>query len=219
VGAVTLSSCGRDRTGGPAGDPATIVARAPAASLAADEVRLVAQARDAVLDATVRLRLGTGVGTLQVPTSAGREELRLDYSFGYSDAGPVASSKRDAPPELVGPGAQPGNPLVALDLLRGATQIRTIGGEGIRGASTLHYSLVVSPERAVLATPSEHQAFLRSGLERSHAVAIPADVWIDSQFRVRRLQLGNDLGARTTTTDARGIPFVTTLDLFDYSSA
>jgi len=59
---------------------------------------------------------------------------------------------------------------------------------------------------------------LQEGLARIGAVAIPGDVWIDSTYRVRRVQFGNDLGARTTTTDVRGIPFVTTIDFFDYST-
>lgn len=200
------------------GDPATVVGRAPAASLAATEVHLVAQARDAVLDAVVDLQRGTAKGTLQVPTSAGREDLRLDYTSAYAGKAPAATPARGGPTELIGAAAQPGNPIVALDLLRGASHVITVGGEGIRGASTLHYSFVVNPERAIQAAPPERRSFLRAGLALSGAIAIPADVWIDSQFRVRRLQFGNDLGARTTTTDVRGIPFVTTLDLFDYTS-
>lgn len=218
---VGAASCGSDRSGGPKGAPTDVVRRATDATIRAGSAQFIAQSQNTVLDGVLDLATGAGRGRLHTPgeSPANPVSVPLAYDHAYDGTGVTAASGAllTGPRQLIGLGVVPGNPLVALDLLRGATSVDSIGGAAMRGVSTIHYELVVNPERAVAAAPADRRAALSEGLTRIAAVAIPAEVWIDSANRVRRIQLGDDLARRTFKFDSRGIPFVTTIDFFDFS--
>jgi len=138
-----------------------------------------------------------GQGWLSVAPGGNGRWLSGDLGTLARDTG-----RRIAPLDglLVRPGA-------GLDLafLRGAENVLPYGGEEVRGTSTLRYSFVVDLAAAIAATPVTETSAL--GALRTAAVAIgpvrfPADVWLDSAGRVRRIQLATDPKLRTTTTAA-----------------
>ena len=209
--AVGIVACGNDESDVPEGEPLDVVAAAADKTTAAGSVGFSASTEDAVLDGTVDL--DTGVGTLSAagPDLGERKDrLAVDYLAGYVGRSQAAAVD-GLPPQLVGSGAQPGNPLVALDLLRGVTEAIPYGGSLVRGNPAFRYEVILDPAVAASRAPADRRAVLeqlRTPLE--------GDVWIDRDGRARRLQVGNDLTVRTTTTDRRGAPVATTIDLYDF---
>jgi LppX_LprAFG lipoprotein len=92
----------------------------------------------------------------------GKKWMELDLSSASSDLG--SSAPADAGPE---------EGLKILERVQGAEEI---GKEGIRGVPTTHY-------RGTL--PASEEVF---GV-KIHLAALRADVWIDAQDRVRRMQI------------------------------
>lgn len=207
VGAAA-SACGADRTGGLREAPAAVVAAAPDRTVAAGPVRMMATGRATTVEATVDLATGRGEGRLSGPALPRREALvALDYRTAYQGGGAAvadAELARAAPLELLGPGVQPGNPLAVLDLLRAPSKVEPYGGVSLRGVATQRYSLEIDASRLTRSTP---------GL-----AVVDAEVWIDDQGRLRRVQLANDLRVRTTTTDGEGLFPVTIIDLISFGT-
>ncbi|MGH9149799.1 MAG: hypothetical protein ACRD0F_05605 [Acidimicrobiales bacterium] len=187
-------------------------------TLGAASVGIEIASGDAVVAGRLDLARGVAAVTVRSRSTDGREvPLTIDYRRAYLEGAVLGGVPAGVPAQLVGAGVQPGNPLVVLDLLAGAVGVEAYGGAAVRGASTLRYEGVVNPEAAIAAAPAERRDILAAALRALGATAIPLDVWVDQAGRVRRTQLGDDLRALTTTTDRRGIPVVTTLDLFDFS--
>ena len=221
---VLAAGCGSERTGRPAGEPEAVVREAPARTLAAGRAQLSVVSQDTFLDGTLDLATGRAEARLRskaVPDLAGMP-VRLDYLAAYLEGTPVSADPTAvaaAPAQVLGGGVQPGNPIAALDLLHGAIEVRPFGGAALRGTSTFRYELLVNADRVLAEAPAERRAVLARMLEGMRGAAIEADVWVDVEGRVRRVQLGNDLTRGTTTTDRRGFAFATTIDLFDFGAA
>jgi hypothetical protein len=120
---------------------------------------------------------------------------------------------------LSGTGAAKGypeleQPLATVDLVRGATTVESYGGAAVRGASTFRYEIVVDTRQALLATPAPRQPSLRSFVERLGAPLFYADVWIDEEGRLRRIQL--PVKKTTRRPVRREMPELVTVDLFDF---
>ena len=96
---------------------------------------------------------------------------------------------------LVRPGAG-----TALALLRGAQNVLPYGGQEVQGASTMRYSFVVNLATAAAAAPADQRPALVAAARAIGNVDEPADVWLDSRGRVRRLQFATDPRLHTTTT-------------------
>jgi len=199
------------------------VLAAPEATWAAKRLTISAGSRDAVVEATIDLPSGRGSGFARSPV-LGPTDVLVDVDYGsaaLSSVPAVVGEARAAaavPSQLVGAGFRPGNPLVMLDALRGVTAVESYGGNLVRGSAAFRYTTKVDLARAVRATPPERRAPLQSAID-SGASLLEVDVWIDPEGRVRRIQAGNDPRERTTTTDRRGLPFVTTIDLFDFEES
>ena len=88
----------------------------------------------------------------------------------------------------------------AVAFLRGATKALRYGGEEVRGVSTYRFSFVVDLAAAAAASPPEERAELDVAAAAIGPVQWPADVWLDAQGRVRRLQMAENPRLRTTTT-------------------
>ncbi|GAC1595763.1 MAG: hypothetical protein NVS3B21_19070 [Acidimicrobiales bacterium] len=121
---------------------------------------------------------------------------------------------------LVRPGLGTG-----LAFLRGATKVFPYGGEEVRGVNTYRYSLVVDLALAAASSPDQRAA-LDAAAAAIGPVQWPADVWLDAEGRVRRLQMAEDPRARTTTTKANllfakegNFLALTNLTFFDFGSA
>ena len=137
-----------------------------------------------------RLRLDAGEATLPL---SGREAAR-----GY--------------PELA-------RPLAVVDLVRGAVGVVSYGGIAVRGTSTFRYETVVNVERALRATPPHRRAEVEAVAGMLRSPAFYADVWVDGQGRVRRVQVPVTKTTQRPATRDRRAPEVITVDLFDFEEA
>ena len=88
----------------------------------------------------------------------------------------------------------------ALAFLRGATKALRYGGEEVRGVNTFRYSFVVDLAAAAAASPPDQRPALDAAASAIGPVQWPADVWLDVQGRVRRLQMAENPTLRSTTT-------------------
>lgn len=81
-------------------------------------------------------------------------------------------------PKAAGAGPELRDPVRVVDLVRGAVEVDPYGGAEVRGASTIRYELEVDPGRAQVEGFGSEPFF--------------ADVWIDSDGRIRRVLLPTD---------------------------
>lgn len=134
-------------------------------------------------------------------------------------------------PALFGGEGQIGqsDPNGSLNALRGAaSDVKRIGTEKIRGTRTTHYRVTIDVEQAVANAPAEEQEQVRASIAALGSGTIPADVWIDSKDRLRkiRLRVGGsatlggsvgfeyfDLGARVNVKQPSEAEFVDFFDL------
>jgi hypothetical protein len=89
-----------------------------------------------------------------------------------------------------------------VSFLRGAIKVTSYGGEEVRGTSTYRYTFLVDLPTAIALSPVVSRPALEAASLAIGPVQWPADVWLDSSGRVRRLQMAEDPFAHTTTTKA-----------------
>jgi hypothetical protein len=95
-------------------------------------------------------------------------------------------------PALFGGEGQIGqsDPSGSLNALRGAaSDVEKIGTEKIRGTRTTHYRVTIDVEQAVANAPEGEQEQVRSSIAALGSGTMPADVWIDSKGRLRKMRL------------------------------
>ena len=95
----------------------------------------------------------------------------------------------------------------------------------MRGANTYRYSFLVDLQAAIAASPPSQRPALEASSAAIGALQWPADVWLDTQGRVRRLQLAEDPRAHTTTTKPNllfsqdgNFVALTNVELYDFAS-
>jgi hypothetical protein len=91
--------------------------------------------------------------------------------------------------------------------LRGAVDALPYGGQEVEGVNTYRYSVHIDLSLAAASTPPPERASLQAAAAAIGPVLWPADVWIDEQGRVVRIELAEDPELHTTTT--RGNLFIT----------
>ena len=80
---------------------------------------------------------------------------------------------------------------VVAYLADGVVHASKIGTDDIAGESQVHYRGVVDPAQVVAAAPAAKRAALRTAIGNDYlAKAFPADFWVDSAGRVRRVLVG-----------------------------
>jgi hypothetical protein len=99
------------------------------------------------------------------------------------------------------------DPLLAVEVLRGATNVVEYGGVEVRGASTIRYQFDVDPTKAVLGA-------LVTGLRGR---TFYADAWIDGQGRVRQVLVPADVNETRPRRRSARVPQVITVQFFDYA--
>lgn len=122
---------------------------------------------------------------------------------------------------LTGSGAARGypelsRPLALLDAVRGAVEVVSYGGTAVRGASTFRYETVLDLEQAVKSTPEPRRTALREMADRLGSSAFYADVWVDDQGRIRRIQVPLRKTAERPGSRERRTPELITVDFFDF---
>jgi hypothetical protein len=176
VGLLTLlAGCGGDRTGGPQGDAASVVGKAPDTTLAARRAKAFVATSSATATGTVDLV--THTATMQVAPAGASQAEFLD-------------------------------PAVAIDVVRNAVKIDVFGGAEVRGASTIRYELDVAP------TPDLLQRLGRT----LKGDTFYADVFIDAQFRIRRVIIPINLDERRPSDTHQILAKRVTIDLYDFPS-
>jgi hypothetical protein len=113
------------------------------------------------------------------------------------------------------PGDTGGDPTQALSYLKSATsKVERLGAEQVRGTPTTRYAVVFDAAKAASQGPAQLRGLVE---DEGLAFPKPADVWIDEQGRLRKIQYAMTLkmpkeeGAPATT-----MTLETTLELYDF---
>ncbi|HZQ58572.1 MAG TPA: hypothetical protein VFA84_11065 [Acidimicrobiales bacterium] len=95
-------------------------------------------------------------------------------------------------------------PGAAMDVafLRGTVDALPYGGQEVEGVSTFRYSVHIDLALAASSSPPAQRPSLEASAAAIGPVLWPADVWIDQQGRVVRIELAQDPKLHTTTTRA-----------------
>jgi hypothetical protein len=139
---------------------------------------------------------GTGVetaGTLDLRTGVARMTTR-----GHRAVAPFLS-----------------DPALALDVVPGAVRVVSYGGVEVQGTGTIKYELDVDPAKALAAAPTVRRARLRAALP---AKQFYADVFIDTQGRIRRILLPADLDVPRQYGKSEITNEEMTVDFFEFSA-
>ena len=175
VAVALIGACGDDRTGGPTGDPTTIVGKAPDSTVAA------------------------GAAKVLIATPSGRASGTVDFATGQAR---VRLAPADAPrPPLID------KPALALDVVRAAASVEPYGGSEVQGASTIRYELDIAPPPGLV---EQLGGDLRGD-------TFYADVYIDSQYRIRRVTIPLDLNERRPSRTNRILAKLITVDFYDFT--
>jgi hypothetical protein len=110
------------------------------------------------------------------------------------------------------------HPLALVDLVRGALEVVSYGGTAVRDASTFRYETVIDVEAAVRATPDERKAAVRAMADRLGAPAFYADVWVDAEGRIRRVQVPVEKTVERPGNRDRSRPRLITVDFFAFDA-
>lgn len=109
------------------------------------------------------------------------------------------------------------HPLAAVELVRGAVNVTSYGGQAVRGVSAFRYEVDLAPDKAArLASPAV-RSVLQALDNKVRGPTLFADVWVDGRGRLLRVQLPLDPNARRPRGYSKETVDVVTVDLFDYS--
>jgi hypothetical protein len=108
-----------------------------------------------------------------------------------------------------------GDPSQTLDYLRAASgDVKKVGSDQIRGIGTTHYRATVDLTKYPNLVPPSRRADMRKATKRLielvGTTTFPAEVWIDTQNRVRRLRMNIPSGSAQTAR--------MTIDYFDFGT-
>ena len=135
--------------------------------------------------------------------------------------GRVRLSDPEARLEPTGPGASKdypelGQPVAVVDLARGSVEVTSYGGTALRGVSTFRYEVTVDVDLAVRRAPEARRGALSRFSGRLGARAFYADVWLDAQGRLRRVQVPVEKTAQRPGSRDRRTPKLVSVDFFDF---
>lgn len=112
----------------------------------------------------------------------GKTWMKLDLSKAMQAAGVNASSFSSI---------DQSDPTQFLQYLRASSgAVVKLGSEKVDGVASTHYDATLQLSRILEHLPSGQQAMIKGALEKlGTAGAIPVEVWVDAQGRVRRMQM------------------------------
>lgn len=200
VALLGFAGCGGDKSGGPVGAPEDIVGRAPDTTLATGTAEIYVTSPTAEARGAVDLRSRDGRLAVTAQGHPKPADLVVVGGTGYikAVADTVYSPLAGALPAVL----EGGDPWADIDLVRGTVHILSNGGGEVEGASTIGYTLTVDPQQAIETTPPARQDALRAVLQGRTAM-FKMDVWIDSQFRLRRIEVPTDFSFKSVTPPTR----------------
>lgn len=150
--------------------------------------------------------------TVRLPNGAGSTELRYLGTMLYVkipqalagqvpgnkpwvsiDVAKVTKQRLGASVEQLQGGA-PSNPVDLLGYLRGTGQrVRNLGHETVAGANTSHYATTIDLDKAVAAQSSSARQAMQRIEQLTGTHTVPAQLWIDSSGRLRKLLITEKL--------------------------
>ena len=166
---------------------------------------------EAVVGSAPDRTIGQGTARVEAAAPDASSAGRLRLSEAGAHLQPSGAGPDHAYPEL-------DQPLAVVDLVRGATEVVPYGGTAVRGVSTFRYETLIDVDRAIRSTPPERREALRTFADRLPSRTFYADVWVDGEGRIRRVQLPVDKTAERPGSRDRRKPRLVTVDLFDYGA-
>lgn len=167
-------------------------------------------APQAVVDATADRTVAAGGAAFDATAPDGERKGQVTFGSGADATGP-STGKAGEHPELVDPAS-------VVDLVRGALSSVAYGGAAVRGTSTFRYETVINVERAVAETPPAGRPRMEAFARALGAPAFYADVWIDADGRLRRVQVPVDKTTKRPPDRSTVLPRLVTVDFFDFSA-
>jgi hypothetical protein len=159
----------------------------------------------------------TVVGRAPELTEAAGRATVAGFAPGLQGSGTIDLRTGAAKVTQKGPGAANpfvSDPALAIDVVRGAVRIDTFGGVGVQGVGTMMYELDVDPAKALGATPPSRRDRLAKVLP---AKPFYADVFIDTQGRIRRVLLPVDLTVPRQYGDSKITNEEMTVDFYGFA--
>jgi hypothetical protein len=120
----------------------------------------------------------------QLGVSAGKQWVKVDLQQLAQQRGIDLSSLASANP----------TPTSALAYLRGASHVKKVGTDSVQGVNTTHYKVTVDLERAARESSGSTRRSLRRLMQLSGVRKLPADVWIDGDGYLRKVQYAQPAG-------------------------
>lgn len=184
-----LASCsGNENTGGPLGTPQYVVTRAPDTTLSQGTAKVLATCPMAEYTGTINLNTLDGDLAVSAPGNVKPADLLVVGGAGYvtqtGDRAYFPLGSIDPMPTILAGS----DPWADLDLIRGTVHILSDGGGEIDGVSTISYTINVDPAQAIADTPLPRRAAIRA-LLAGRTSQFQVTIWIDSAYRVRRVEV------------------------------
>ena len=164
----------------------------------------------AVVDASPDRTLAAGGASFDATAPDAERDGSVDFDARGTVSAAVDGRKATVHPELQDPAS-------VVDLVRGALAAVSYGGAAVRGTSTFRYETVINVERAVAETPPDHRARVEAFAKAIGAPAFYADVWIDGDGRLRRVQVPVEKTTERPPDRSTVLPRLITVDFFDFS--
>ena len=112
---------------------------------------------------------------------------------------------------------QGGDPTQSLEYLRGAGDVKKLGGAEIRGVKTTHYRATIDFERVPDEAPAKARPQLRRSIRRMVQITgqrkLPTEVWIDSRGRARKMTY-----RQRFTLGGQRLNSTVTLEIYDFGT-
>ncbi|MGI8684507.1 MAG: hypothetical protein ACR2MO_05365 [Acidimicrobiales bacterium] len=163
----------------------------------------------AVVDASPDRTVAAGAAAFDATAPDAERSGKVAFGAAGRASSPEPGRNSADHPELTDPGS-------VVDLVRGALASVSYGGAAVRGTSTFRYETVINVERAVAETPSDRRPRMEAFAESLGAPAFYADVWIDGEGRLRRIQVPVEKTTQRPPDRAKELPRLVTVDFFDF---
>jgi hypothetical protein len=232
---------GGPRSGGQAASgpsPEKVIAEAARKTFAKATAHYSLELRSSVSGAAPASAMG--VGSIDFKRNCSQLDMTFESSgrkFAFTVIYDRGVLYERLPPEL---GGRPAKPWIRLDLsdplggsggggaqlntndpggvvafLYGAGGITQDGTEVVRGVATTHYMGSLDPSRAAAQLPPEYSDQYIDSLQQIGATGpMPADLWVDGQNLIRRIQLSGKATVQGKQSSTR-----TTIEYFDFGTA